>query len=396
MRTGTSEDVRRDNLTAVLRALMVGGPTSRAELGRLTGRNRSTVASLVSDLVDLGLANENEPISDGKVGRPSHGVALDSSVAAFAVHPEVDALTVAIVGLDARVRRKVRHEFKQIPSMRDVIELGVTVMGAMGAEESGYRICGIGVAVPGLVRTADGLVRNAPHLEWRDEPLGTALAKATGLDVHVANDAQLGALAERDFGAGRGVSHFVYLNGGASGIGGAIIADGQLLGGAHGYAGEWGHTPVSGSATQDTVGIRGTLEAEVTREELLSLLGSDHMDPEAFETALLADRSEAVADAVRRHQTHLATALGTVVNVLNPERIVLGGFLSSLLAYDADGLREAIAPRALGPAMEGVDIVSSQLGSNLLLVGAAHRALEPVVADPAAVPWARAASAASA
>lgn len=393
MRTGTSEDVRRDNLTAVLRALMVGGATSRTELGRLTGRNRSTVASLVSDLVDLGLANENEPISDGKVGRPSHGVALDSSVAAFALHPEVDALTVAIVGLDARVRRKVRHEFKRIPSMRDVVQLGVTVMGAMGAEESGYRICGIGVAVPGLVRTADGLVRNAPHLEWQDEPLGSALAEATGLEVHVANDAQLGALAERDFGAGRGVSHFVYLNGGASGIGGAIIADGQLLGGAHGYAGEWGHTPVSGSATQDTVGIRGTLEAEVTREELLTLLGSDHMDPEAFEAALLADRSEPVASAVRRHQTHLATALGTVINVLNPERIVLGGFLASLLAYDPDGLREAIAPRSLAPAMEGVDIVSSQLGANLLLVGAAHRALEPVVADPSSVPWARAASA---
>jgi predicted NBD/HSP70 family sugar kinase len=343
--------------------------------------------------VDLGLANENEPISDGKVGRPSHGVALDASVAAFAIHPEVDALTVAIVGLDARVRRKVRHDFKRIPSMRDVVQLAVTVMGAMGAEESGYRICGVGVAVPGLVRTADGLVRSAPHLEWQEEPLGAALAEASGLTIHVANDAQLGALAEGDFGAGRGVTHFVYLNGGASGIGGAIIAGGQLLGGAHGYAGEWGHTPVSGSATVDTVGITGTLEAEVTREELLTILGSDHMDPETFEAALLADRSDRMADAVRRQQGHLATALGTVVNVLNPERIVLGGFLASVFAYDPDGLRQAIAPRALGPAMEGVDIVSSQLGANLLLVGAAHRALEPVVADPGSVPWSRAANA---
>lgn len=389
MRTGTSEDVRRDNLTAVLRALMVGGPTSRAELGRVTGRNRSTVASLVSDLVDLGLAEENEPISDGKVGRPSHGVALNSSVAAFAVHPEVDALTVAIVGLDARVRRKVRHDFQRIPTMQDVVQLSVTVMGAMGAEDSGFRICGVGVAVPGLVRTADGLVRNAPHLEWRDEPLGEALARASGLEVHVANDAQLGALAERDFGAGRGVSHVVYLNGGASGIGGAILAGGQLLGGANGYAGEWGHTPVSGSATRDTVGIPGTLEAEVTREELLTLLGGDHMDPESLEAALLADRSPEVTEAVARQQRHLATALGTVVNVLNPERIVLGGFLASLLAYDGDGLRQALASRALAPALEGVDIVSSQLGANLLLVGAAHRALEHVVANPADVPWAR-------
>ena len=167
MRKGTSDDVRRENLTAVLRALMVDGPMSRAELGRLTGRNRSTVASLVSDLAGLGLVDEHGPISDGTVGRPSHGVTLSSSVAAFAVHPEVDALTVAIVGLDAQVRRKVRHEFDRIPSMAEVVHLASTVMAAMGAEESGFRISGIGVAVPGLVRTLDGLVRNAPHLQLR-------------------------------------------------------------------------------------------------------------------------------------------------------------------------------------------------------------------------------------
>ncbi len=385
MRKGTSEDVRRENLTAVLRALMVDGPMSRAELGRLTGRNRSTVASLVSDLAGLGLVDEHGPISDGTVGRPSHGVALSSSVAAFAVHPEVDALTVAIVGLDAQVRRKVRHEFDRIPSMVEVVHLASTVMAAMGAEESGFRISSIGVAVPGLVRTLDGLVRNAPHLQWWEEPLGRALADITSLPVHVANDAQLGALAERDYGAGRGVSHFVYLNGGASGIGGAIVAGGELLGGAHGYAGELGHTPVSGSAVVDTVGISGTLEAEVTREELLSLLGADHMDHESFEVALLANRSEAVAAAVARQQRQLAVALGTVVNVLNPERIVLGGFLASLLAYDPEGLRTALSARALGQALEGVDIVSAQLGANLLLVGAAHRALEPLVDDPASM-----------
>jgi len=296
---------------------------------------------------------------------------------------------VAIVGLDAKVRRKVRHEFDGIPSMAEVVHLATTVMDAMGADESGFRINGIGVAVPGLVRTLDGLVRNAPHLQWREEPLGRALADITSLPVHVANDAQLGALAERDYGAGRGVSHFVYLNGGASGIGGAIVAGGELLGGAHGYAGELGHTPVSGSAAVDTVGISGTLEAEVTREELFALLGADHMDPESFEVALLANRSDGVRVAVARQQRQLAVALGTIVNVLNPERIVLGGFLASLLAYDPDGLRTALSARALGPALEGVDIVSAQLGANLLLVGAAHRAFEPLVDDPANATWTR-------
>jgi predicted NBD/HSP70 family sugar kinase len=139
----------------------------------------------------------------------------------------------------------------------------------------------------------------------------------------------------------------------------------------------------------DTVGIAGSLEAEVTREELLTLLGADHMDTEAFEAALLADRSEAITTAVARQQIHLATALGTVINVLNPERILLGGFLASLLAYDPQGLHTALQTRALAPAMEGVEIVSAQLGANLLLVGAAHRALEPLVDDPASISTAR-------
>lgn len=385
MRKGTSEDVRRENLTAVLRALMVQGQMSRADLGRITGRNRSTVASLVSDLAALGLVDEQAPVTDGTVGRPSHGVALGTSVSAFALHPEVDALTVAIVGLDGQVRRKVRHEFDRIPSMAEVVQLSLTVMAAMSAEDAGFRICGIGVAVPGLVRTLDGLVRNAPHLMWHDEPLGAALTEATSLPVHVANDAQLGALAERDFGAGRGVSHFVYLNGGASGIGGAIVSGGELLGGAHGYAGELGHTSVSGSTVVDTVGIPGSLEAEVTREELVKLLGAQHLDPETFEAALLVNRSEAAKGTVARQQRHLATALGTVVNLLNPERIVLGGFLASLLAYDPEALHVALEAYALAQAMEGVDIVSSQLGANLLLIGAAHRALEPLVEDPASL-----------
>ena len=385
MRKGTSEDVRRENLTAVLRALMTGGHMSRADLGRLTGRNRSTVASLVSDLASLGLVEERAPVTDGTVGRPSHGVTLSSTIAAFAVHPEVDALTVAIVGLDGQVRRRVRHEFTGIPSMTDVVTLATTVMSAMGARESGFRITGIGVAVPGLVRTVDGLVRNAPHLGWREEPLGESLAAAMSLPVHVANDAQLGALAERDYGAGRGVTHFVYLNGGASGIGGAVVAGGELWGGAHGYAGELGHTPVTGSERVDTVGISGSLEAEVTREELVRLLGGVHMDPETFEAALLGDRSLPVAATVARQQRNLAIALGTVVNVLNPERILLGGFLSSLLAYDPQGLRAAVEARALAPAMEGVGIVSAQLGANLLLVGAGRRALEPLVDDPASM-----------
>jgi predicted NBD/HSP70 family sugar kinase len=141
--------------------------------------------------------------------------------------------------------------------MRDVVTLATTVMAAMGAEDSGFRITGIGVAVPGLVRTVDGLVRNAPHLEWREQPLGQAFAEAMSLPVHVANDAQVGALAERDYGAGRGVSDFVYLNGGASGIGGAIVAGGGACwAGRTGTPGSWATRRSAGRSAWTPSGSR--------------------------------------------------------------------------------------------------------------------------------------------
>jgi predicted NBD/HSP70 family sugar kinase len=226
---------------------------------------------------------------------------------------------------------------------------------------------------------------NAPHLDWHEEPFGQPLADATGLPVSVANDAGLGALAERDFGAGRGKRHFIYLNGGASGIGGGLVADGELLGGASGFGGELGHIRVSSSSAVDSAGISGTLEAEVTRAELLAALGLERVDPDTFEKVLLANRSDAVRAIVERQLDHLATALAAAINLLNPQLIALGGFLAALLAYDPDRLHTAVARAALPPSFDGVRITATEVGSNLLMIGAAQLAFSPLLEDPASV-----------
>lgn len=382
MPKGTTEDVRRANLAAVLGILYRGGPASRSMLGRLTGRNRSTIASLVADLVDLGLAVEREPDSQGQVGRPSPVVALRPEAAAVAVNPEIDALTVGLVGLDGTVRRLVRREYDQIPSAGEALALAASVISDL-TDDPELVVAGIGVAVPGQVRTGDGVVRNAPHLDWHDEPFGRPLTEATGHPVLVANDAALGALAEHDFGAGRGHEHLVYVNGGASGIGGGVITAGTLLGGASGHAGELGHVRVSSSAVRDSAGIAGTLEAEVTRAELMAALGLRQADARQFEDALLAERSDAVAAIVARQVGHLGPALAAAINLFNPEVIVLGGFLAALQAYDPDALERSVASSALAPSLDGVRIVPAELGANLLMIGAAGLAFRPLLEDPA-------------
>lgn len=382
---GTTEDVRRANLAATLGILYRHGPVSRAGLSKRTGRNRSTIASLVSDLAELGLVVENEPDSLGQVGRPSPVVSVRGDVAAIAVNPEIDVLTIGLVGLDGMVRRVIRHEYDRIPTAAEVLSITAAVLAGMRLELDGLRVAGIGVAVPGQVRTEDGVVRNAPHLDWHDEPFAEPLAEATGFPVRVANDAALGALAEHEFGAGRGKNHLVYVNGGASGIGGGVITAGQLLGGASGYAGELGHVRVSGSATVDSAGIAGTLEAEVTRAELLDALGLARAEPDQFEAALLADRSPAVAQVVARQLGHLGTALAGAINVFNPQVVALGGFLAALQAYDPGLLAETVARSTLAPSLEGVTITAAELGSNLLMVGAAGLAFGPLLADPASI-----------
>ncbi len=384
MPKGTTEDVRRANLAAVLGILYRGGPASRSVLSRRTGRNRSTIASLVADLVGLGLAVEREPDSQGQVGRPSPVVALRPEVTAITVNPEIDALTAGLVGLDGTVRRVVRREYDRIPTAAEALAITSAVVEELRDDADGLLVAGIGVAVPGQVRTGDGVVRNAPHLDWHDEPVGEPLAAATGYPVLVANDAALGALAEHEFGAGRGHDHLVYVNGGASGIGGGVITAGTLLGGASGHAGELGHVRVSSSAVHDSAGIAGTLEAEVTRAELMDALGLRQADPRQFEDALLADRSGVVAAIVARQVAHLGTALAAALNLFNPEVIALGGFLAALQAYDPDGLERAVSAAGLPPSREGVEITPAELGANLLMIGAAGLAFRPLLQDPAA------------
>lgn len=382
---GTTEDVRRANLAAILGILYRGGPASRAALGKRTGRNRSTIGSLVGDLVELGLVSESDPDPLGQVGRPSPVVTIRPEVTAIAVNPEIDALTIGLVGLDGTVRRTIRHEYGRIPTAAEVLSITSAVIAGMRVELDGLLVAGIGVAVPGQVRTDDGVVRNAPHLDWHDQPFGEPLAAATAHRVLVANDAALGALAEHEFGAGRDHDHLIYVNGGASGIGGGVITAGTLLGGGAGYAGELGHVRVSGSSVVDSAGFPGTLEAEVTRAELLDALGLTGAEPAQLEAALLADRSGPVAAIVERQLGHLGTALAAAINLFNPEVIALGGFLAALQAYDPQRLEDAVAGAALAPSRESVRITPAELGPNLLMIGAAGLAFGPLLQDPASI-----------
>jgi predicted NBD/HSP70 family sugar kinase len=377
---------RGSNLSSVLGIVHGDGPTSRSELTRLTGLNRSTIAALVGELVERGLVVESEPVAANRVGRPSPVVSASPDVVAFAVNPEIDAVTVGRVGLDGVVQRRVRHETDGVPTAAEAAGIAARLVRELADEVPAARVVGVGAAVPGLVHADGGLVRLAPHLGWVDEPFARLLSDATGLPARAANDASTAVVAEGLFGAGAGASDLVFLNGGASGVGGGVVVDGRPLRGRDGFAGEIGHTLVESAGRLCHCGAVGCLETEVGQAELLAVTGLSRAQADELDAALATALAEGDADVrreVERQVDYVAVALRNVLNAFNPSVIVLGGFLGSLQAAAPDRLLDRVTAQALPGPRDGVQLRRAALGADRLMIGAAELAFADLLADPA-------------
>ncbi len=383
---GDLDPSRRNNLALISSLVHHHGVLSRAELTKRTGLNRSTVGTLVGQLVALGLVYESAPTGEGQVGRPSPDVRPDPSTAALAVNPEVDAVTIGLVSLGGKVQKKIRFATERIPTAKEAVNIAAAVIAGMRSElDASYRITGVGMAVPGLVNRADGVVRHAPHLAWRNEPVARMMSKATGYPCLADNDASLGAEAELIFGAGAGRGNLVYLNGGASGIGGGVIADGALLRGSTGYAGELGHTFVRTDGKDCHCGATGCLETEVSQSPLFELAGLEGGDAGQLEEALRAKDGPELAAEVARQLGFLGITLRNAVNIFNPDTIVLDGFLGVLHSLSPGTLEGLLRTQALGGTADKIRIHRAALGSDLMMIGAAELVFARFLADPVGI-----------
>ena len=381
---GPAEQLRRSNLSNILALVHREGPLSRADLTRLTGLNRSTIGDRVAELAELGLAFEAMPTGPGIPGRPSPIVHASADIVAIAVNPEVDAITVGLVALGGRLVAKVRLETSRTPSTEDVVSTSAAaIAGLLGGRERPVRVAGIGIAVPGQVRLSDGAVREATHLGWIDEPLSAMLAAATGFPTLAANAANLGMRAESVFGAGKGIDDFVYFIGGASGIGGGAVTGGVQLSGAAGYAGELGHSFVKSHGTRCSCGANGCLEAEVTQAALLEAVGLVPAEYDQLASRLARSTDPAVKALVADQLDMLGVAVRTSVNLFNPTRVVLGGFLAALYEARPTGAADLFAD-AISSARESIEIELAALGAEQLMIGAGELVFAEVIADPLA------------
>jgi predicted NBD/HSP70 family sugar kinase len=382
------DELRRHNLSAVLRYVHVHGPTTRAVLTAETGLNRSTIRALTADLIAAGLVREELPTDRGRAGRPSLVVHPESSrVYVLAFDLGVDFLVAGRIGLGGRVLARLEAERPRgdYPPAEAVSRLAAFARELL--VEDG-RCLGVGVGVAGLVRDSDGLVRLGPNLGWTDVPLGEMLRKAIpGLPVSVGNDADLGARAEQVRGAGAGATDIVYLTGEA-GVGGGVISDGRPLRGRGGYAGEVGHMIVNRGGRLCRCGARGCWETEIGEAALLDAADSPGTERSSFGLVLdAAARGDAVAlRAVRQVGGWLGVGVRNLVNILNPEVVIFGGLLRPLFPLVEADLHATLQGGGLVAPTELVRLLAPALGADSTLHGAAELAFTPLLADPLGTP----------
>ena len=384
-----SETVRRSNLSAITRAVHAGGPLSRSELVAHTGLTRSAVRSLVGELVAGGLLVETRNEPAGVPGRPSPLVHADPDGAVvLALEINVDSLAAARVGLGGTIHQltRVDRPREHVTVDEIVADLVELVEPILSATDPGALV-GIGVGVAGIVSRGDGVVRLAPNLGWRDVPLGERLAQA--LPAHapltVANEADLGGLAELRRGAAIGAGEVLYVSG-EVGVGGNIISAGQPLVGAAGFAGEIGHMTVNPDGAPCGCGSTGCWETEIGERAMLVAAGRSPDGGRAAvdELILAAFHGDPAALAgVARVGRWLGLGISSLVNVLNPTLVVLGGVLERIHPLVADELESHLERRALSAARQLVRIVPGALGVNAPIIGAAELAFELMLADPA-------------
>jgi predicted NBD/HSP70 family sugar kinase len=388
----TQDELRRHNLARLLRRLHERGAASRSELVAFTGLNRSTVGVLVSELADVGLVYEGAG-SAGQVGRPSLVVQPQpSSAVVVAFDLRVERTIAALVGLGGDVimhKEQLHRRASYTPeaAVRNVVSLVSTAL-SKAPENSSW--VGVGIGVPGVVDHADGLVRFAPNLGWVDVPLGEmvreALTAAFGdaPSVRIGNDADLGAIAEHARGLGVTTGNLIYLSG-EVGIGGGIIIDGRPMAGAGGYGGEVGHMSINPNGSICRCGAQGCWETEIGGDAIVSRSGLTGEQVEVDDVIAAASAGDKrVQAAVDEAGEWLGVGLANLVNLFNPEVIVLGGHLRLLFPLVSGTVFRRIH-HALPATREQVRIEVPALGGDSTLLGAAEVAFESLLADPIGV-----------
>jgi predicted NBD/HSP70 family sugar kinase len=401
----TVRDMRRSNRAVLLSKIYLDGPLSRHELTQLTSLSPASVSTLVAEFLDEGLVEEAGSVeSDG--GRPRVLLRVAPGFGhVIGVDVGETRVTVELFDMSMAALAKADYPIEREPlaaesAVRHILD-GVSAVAAQAgvARES---ILGVGAAFPGVVDSGEDGMVHAQSLGWDGIPVKAMLRAGTDIPIHIDNGAKTLGQAEMWFGAGRGAQDAVIALVG-SGVGAAVVAGGASYRGARSSAGEWGHTTIVYGGRHCRCGARGCLEAYVGAEGILDRYREANrgraavgIDEESAIGAVIAaaDTSATAQKVLNETVGYLGAGIATLINLFNPERIVLGGWAGTALGGRwLPEIRAAAAEHALKRPYSQASITLCELGPDAVALGAATLPVAELLANGGMRPAGRVAAA---
>jgi glucokinase-like ROK family protein len=392
--------MRELNKALILNLVRQSREISRTDIARRTRLSRSTVSTIVSELIDEGWLIESGPGKSRGGRRPI--ILTFNYQAGYALGIGVGATHVIalVTDLEARIAAEIERPFVAADGpevgLPAIVEIGRDALSQAGVDTS--QLLGAGVGVPGPLDRKRGTIVAPPIMPgWHETPVRDRLREAFGTPVYLNNDANLGALGERHYGAGQNVDNLAYIKV-ATGIGCGIIIDGQIYHGQTGAAGEIGHLTIDEDGPPCKCGSYGCLEAMAggqaiaQRAELALQAGRPTMLRELSMNGKLTakdiDHAARKGDALSRQLYQdagrlIGIAVADLINLLNPGRVIIGGGVSQAGELMLEPLRETACQRSMRATIGSIDIVQSALGRNSTALGAVALVLEETFRSPA-------------
>jgi glucokinase-like ROK family protein len=394
--------VRELNLSLVLRYIHNEAPVSRAQIAQATGLNKSTVSSLADDLLNRGLIHETGNNSVG-TGRPARQLEIDPNAGGIVgIELGVDFVAVALTDFSGKILWRRTAQADPADGQDTIIlqTLKLVDHAIEQAQAQDLRLLGLGLSTPGTVDLNEGVLIFAPNLHWRNVHLRKTFSDHTGLTVFIENDANAAAIAEHLFGAARKNLDFIFVFAGV-GIGGGLFLNGNLYRGKNGFAGEIGHSPIMAEPFLNPChcGNRGCWETYANQFSIIQRIQArlqvkrDSIIPEIMKQKnlplsiliikLAAEKGDSEAlDALAETGTAMGQGFASLINIFNPEKIILGGPLSIVGNYLLPTISTTARKHSLPEINHNVEIMLSSFEDDASLMGAISIVVNDLLQHP--------------
>lgn len=402
IKTGNQGFLRQQNLSGVLNHLYENAPVSRIELARLTGLNKATVSSLISELIETGYVQEIGEGTDRRAGRREVMLDIDPSRGCI-VSVEIGVGFISIVCTDFKAGIFWRHrETTENSQPSPVIDKTIKLIrkARSAGERKGEPLLGIAIGIPGLIDQKRGSLLFAPNLGWRNIDVLHVLQNSFDIPIFIDNEATLAALGEKYFGVAKGHNNVLYISAGI-GIGGGLIVNGQLYNGAAGFASEFGHMTMDRNGLACGCGNFGCWETLASQAALFryvkdsvlagkkSLLrnltdkGSGGLSISLIKDA--AEKGDKVAlEALKITGVNLGVGIDALVKTFDPEIVVFGGRLSLASEFLLPIIKQELCNRTMFEGTHEIPVMAAHFGSDAAVMGGVAKIFQSVLANPGA------------